>query len=161
MNQRALGLIETLGFVGVIEAADAAVKAAAVEISAIEKIEGGLISIRLLGDVGAVQVAVQAGVQAAQQVGHVVAQHVIPNPHEDLVRMFNLGDSGDDNGEETPSGNGGNPPPPLDSTNLEDLSVIQLRQLARSTPGLAIQGRQISMANREQLTEEIRRARST
>ena len=86
----ALGLIETLGFVGVTEAADAATKAAAVELSAVEQIEGGIISIRVLGDVGAVQAAVEAGVQAAQQVGTLVAHHVIPNPHEDLVDVFGI-----------------------------------------------------------------------
>jgi len=116
----ALGLIEMVGFVGVIEAADAAVKAAAVEVSGLEKIDGGMVSIRLRGDVGAVQAAVDAGRHAAQQLGTLVAAHVIANPHEDLVRLFNL--------------NG----PQIHGTaeNLEDLSVHRLRQIARETPGL-------------------------
>lgn len=138
----ALGLIEMMGFVGVTEAADAAVKAAAVELSAVEKIDGGLISIRLQGDVGAVQAAVEAGSQAAQQVGTLVASHVIPNPHEDLVNILNL------NGKLKPS------------ENLEDLSVHRLRQIARETPGLSIQGREISRANREQLLNELNRAKN-
>ncbi len=142
MSRRALGLIETFGFVGVTEAADAAVKAAAVELGAIERIEGGLVSIRLLGDVGAVQAAVQAGAQAAQQVGQVVAQHVIPNPHDDLVSVFNLDSSNNR---------------PENGRNLDDLPVAQLRQLARETPGLAIQGRQISHANRDELLNELKR----
>ncbi|MBT3602935.1 MAG: BMC domain-containing protein [Candidatus Latescibacteria bacterium] len=140
----ALGLIEMMGFVGVAEAADAAVKAAAVELSAVEKIDGGLISIRLQGDVGAVQAAVEAGCQAAQQVGTLVASHVIPNPHEDLVKILNL--------------NGGHTLKP--SENLEDLSVHRLRQIARETPGLSIQGREISRANREQLLNELNRAKN-
>ena len=141
----ALGLIETLGFVGVAEAADAATKAAAVELSAVEQIEGGIISIRVLGDVGAVQAAVEAGVQAAQQVGTLVAHHVIPNPHEDLVDVFGLMEKTDE----------------IDETNeadLESLPVHRLRQIARETPGIAIQGREISRANRAQLLSELRRA---
>ena len=141
----ALGLIETLGFVGVTEAADAATKAAAVELSAVEQIEGGIISIRVLGDVGAVQAAVEAGVQAAQQVGTLVAHHVIPNPHEDLVDVFGLMEKTDE----------------IDETNeadLESLPVHRLRQIARETPGIAIQGREISRANRAQLLSELRKA---
>jgi len=137
----ALGLIEMLGFVGVTEAADAAAKAAAVELAAVEKIDGGIISIRLLGDVGAVQAAVDAGVQAAQQVGTLVAHHVIPNPHDDLVRVFGLT-------QETE-----------DKTALENLSVRRLRQIARETPGLTIQGREISRANRDQLLSQLRQAK--
>lgn len=143
----ALGLIETLGFVGVAEAADAATKAAAVELSAVEQIEGGIISIRVLGDVGAVQAAVEAGVQAAQQVGTLVAHHVIPNPHEDLVDVFGLMEKTDE----------------IDGTNEEDLEslpVHRLRQIARETPGIAIQGREISRANRAQLLSELRRVKN-
>lgn len=139
----ALGLIEMVGFIGVTEAADAAVKAAAVELTAVEKIDGGMISIRLRGDVGAVQAAVEAGCQAAQQIGTLVASHVIPNPHEDVVRLFHL------NGNTSQTS----------SENLEDISVHRLRQIARETPGLSIQGREISRANREQLLNELRRAK--
>lgn len=141
----ALGLIETLGFVGVTEAADAATKAAAVELSAVEQIEGGIISIRVLGDVGAVQAAVEAGVQAAQQVGTLVAHHVIPNPHEDLVDVFGLMKNTGETDE-------------IDETDLESLPVHRLRQIARETPGIAIQGREISRANRAQLLSELRKA---
>ncbi len=142
----ALGLIETLGFVGVTEAADAATKAAAVELSAVEQIEGGIISIRVLGDVGAVQAAVEAGVHAAQQVGTLVAYHVIPNPHEDLVDVFGLMEKTDEVGE-------------TDEGDLESLPVHRLRQIARETPGIAIQGREISRANRAQLLSELRRSK--
>ena len=141
----ALGLIETLGFVGVTEAADAATKAAAVELSAVEQIEGGIISIRFLGDVGAVQAAVEAGVQAAQQVGTLVAHHVIPNPHEDLVDVFGLMENTGETDE-------------IDEMDLESLPVHRLRQIARETPGIAIQGREISRANRAQLLSELRKA---
>ena len=142
----ALGLIETLGFVGVTEAADAATKAAAVELSAVEQIEGGIISIRVLGDVGAVQAAVEAGVHAAQQVGTLVAHHVIPNPHEDLVDIFGLMEKRDETDEEN-------------EEDLENLPVHRLRQIARETPGISIQGREISRANRAQLLSELRSAK--
>lgn len=142
----ALGLIETLGFVGVTEAADAATKAAAVELSAVEQIEGGIISIRVLGDVGAVQAAVEAGVHAAQQVGTLVAHHVIPNPHEDLVDVFGLMEKTDEIDE-------------TGDADLETLPVHRLRQIARETPGITIQGREISRANRAQLLSELRRVK--
>lgn len=145
----ALGLIETLGFVGVTEAADAATKAAAVELSAVEQIEGGIISIRVLGDVGAVQAAVEAGVHAAQQVGTLVAHHVIPNPHEDLVDIFGLMEKRDET-DETDEEN---------EEDLENLPVHRLRQIARETPGISIQGREISRANRAQLLSELRSAK--
>lgn len=77
---QALGMIETIGLVGSIEAADAAVKAANVKISNYEKIEGGMVSIHVRGDIGAVQAAVDAGAQAARRVGQLVGVHVIPAP---------------------------------------------------------------------------------
>ena len=140
MSKTALGLIETKGLVGIVEAADAAVKAASVELSAVEKIEGGLVSIQLLGDVGAVQAAVQAGAAAAQRTGQLVSQHIIPNPHDDLVEAFGL--DGTDS----------------KTVDLETLSVTQLRSLARQTSGLSIQGREISRSNRDQLIEALRLA---
>ena len=145
MSQLALGLIETRGFVGLVEAADAAVKAAAVRLRTVEKVDAGLVSIQLLGDVGSVQAAVSAGVEAARRVGQVVAQHIIPNPHEDLVRQFGLYQT-----DATSSSPG--------ERDLESLSVTQLRQLARHATGLSIQGREISRANRDQLIVELRKA---
>jgi microcompartment protein CcmL/EutN len=80
----ALGMIETRGLVGSIEAADAAVKAANVRLTRYQKIEGGLVSIHLRGDVGSVQAAVDAGAQAARRVGELVGVHVIPAPVADI-----------------------------------------------------------------------------
>jgi len=142
MAQQALGLIETRGLVGVTEAADAAVKAANVQVVGFEKIDGGLVSIRLLGDVGAVHAAVSAAATAASAVGELVGQHVIPNPHADLVAVFDLNDDAS-----------------IDNTDLESLSVTKLRRLARETEGLSIQGREISHANREQLIQELEATR--
>ncbi|WP_313121008.1 propanediol utilization microcompartment protein PduA [Proteiniclasticum ruminis] len=83
----ALGLIETKGLVGAIEAADAMTKSANVELVGYEKIGSGLVTVMVRGDVGAVKAAVDAGVAAARNVGEVVSTHVIPRPHQD-VEMF-------------------------------------------------------------------------
>lgn len=80
----ALGKIETKGFVAAVEAADAMVKAAKVELTKYEKIGGGYVTVLVRGDVGAVYAAVEAGARAAQKVGEVVSTHVIPRPDEAL-----------------------------------------------------------------------------
>lgn len=84
LRGKALGMIETKGLVGMIEAADAMVKSARVGIQRYEKIGGGYVTVLVRGDVGAVRAAVEAGSEAAQKVGELVSSHVIPNPHLDL-----------------------------------------------------------------------------
>jgi len=84
----ALGLIETKGLIGAIEAADAMAKAANVKIVDKEKITAGLVTIKIIGDVAAVKSAIEAGAAAAQKVGQLVSTHVIPNPHPDLSFMI-------------------------------------------------------------------------
>jgi ethanolamine utilization protein EutM len=86
--QQALGLIETRGLVGAIEAADAMVKAAKVTFLGRQKVKGGLVAIMVAGDVGAVKAAVDAGAAACQQVGKLVSSHVIPRPHNDIDAMI-------------------------------------------------------------------------
>ena len=76
----ALGKIETLGFVGAVEAADAMVKAAQVKLTRYEKTGGGMVTVMVRGDVGAVYAAVEAGGAAARKIGEVVSAHVIPSP---------------------------------------------------------------------------------
>ncbi len=73
-------MIETIGLISAVEAADAAVKAANVQLSKYEKIDGGIVSVHVRGDIGAVQAAVDAGAQAARRVGQLVGVHVIPAP---------------------------------------------------------------------------------
>ena len=77
-------MIETMGFVGAVEAADAAVTPANVKIGTYASVDGGLVSIHVRGDIGSVQVAVDAAAEAARRVGSVFAAHVIPAPHEDV-----------------------------------------------------------------------------
>jgi len=88
--ERALGMIETCGLVGTTEAADAMVKTASVEIERYEMIGAGFTTTLIRGDLGSVQVAVEAGAAAAQRVGELITAHVIPRPHEDLRACFGL-----------------------------------------------------------------------
>ena len=87
----ALGLIETRGLVGAIEAADAMVKAANVTLVSKEEIGGGLVTVMVRGDVGAVQAAVEAGADAAKVVGELISVHVIPRPHAEVENMLTRG----------------------------------------------------------------------
>ncbi len=87
MAQQAIGMIETRGLVAVIEATDAALKAANVEYAGQSKVGSGLVSVTLTGDVAAVKAAVDAGTQAASRIGEVVSVHVIARPHEDLGKV--------------------------------------------------------------------------
>ncbi|MEG6617405.1 ethanolamine utilization microcompartment protein EutM [Peptococcaceae bacterium 1198_IL3148] len=83
-KSEALGLIETKGLVGAIEAADAMVKAANVSLIGKEHVGGGLVTVMVRGDVGAVKAATDAGAAAAQRVGELISVHVIPRPHTDV-----------------------------------------------------------------------------
>lgn len=87
----ALGMIETKGFVGMVEAADAAVKAAKVELVGYEKIGGGYVTMIVRGDVAAVKAAIEAGARGAERVGELVSTHVIPRPHENIDLTLPLG----------------------------------------------------------------------
>ncbi len=91
--QLALGLIETKGLIGAIEAADAMAKAANIKILNKEKSTAALITIKIEGEVAAVKSAVDAGAAAAQRVGQLVSAHIIPRPHDDLDSIVNQTDS--------------------------------------------------------------------
>ena len=88
MTTDALGMIETRGLIGAIEAADAMVKAANVVIAGKEYIGAGYVTVLARGDVGAVKAAVDAGAAAARRVGELVAVHVIPRPHAEVDRVL-------------------------------------------------------------------------
>lgn len=146
MDERALGLIETRGLVGAIEAADAMVKAAKVKLIGTETTIAALVTVKVVGEVGAVKAAVDAGAIAAERIGELVACHVIPRPHDETEKLVyddvNL-----------------NPPPSAEQTQLhkiKNLPVRELRRLAREMPEFPIQGREISKANRELLFEKFR-----
>src|SRR5438876_7220905 len=90
----ALGMIETKGFVGMVEATDAMVKAAKVELVGYEKIGGGYVTAIVRGDVAAVKAATEAGAKGAQRVGELVSVHVIPRPHDTIEDVLPLGRGG-------------------------------------------------------------------
>ena len=87
----ALGMIETRGFVAMVEASDAMVKAARVELVSYEKIGGGYVTAVVRGDVAAVKAATEAGARAAERVGELVSVHVIPRPHANIDGALPLG----------------------------------------------------------------------
>lgn len=157
----ALGLIETQGYVGLIAATDAAVKAANVDVQSVERATGGLVLITLVGDVASVQVAVQTGAEAAAAVGRLVSSHVIPRPDAGVWRMLSLqGDST----KETRARAEGAPrraPRERDADELEALPVRELRRRARSVKGIPLSGREISRVSKAELIAAIRSVASS
>ena len=87
----ALGMIETKGFAAVVEAADAMVKAAKVELVSYERIGGGFVTAIVRGDVAACKAAVEAGARGAEKVGELISVHVIPRPHVNIDQVLPLG----------------------------------------------------------------------
>jgi ethanolamine utilization protein EutM len=85
-----IGMVETRGYVGSVEASDAMVKAASVSLVRQIQIGGGLVTVVVKGDVGSVKAAVEAGAEAAKRVGELVCSHVIPRPHPDLLKQVGL-----------------------------------------------------------------------
>lgn len=88
MASTSIGLIETRGLTASIEAADAMLKSADVELMGTEKIGSGLVTVIVTGEVGAVKAATEAGQEAASRIGELVAVHVIPRPHQDITRIL-------------------------------------------------------------------------
>ena len=144
MSDSAIGLIETRGLIGVLEAADTAAKAADVQLLGIDRIGGGLVSVRFRGDTASVQAAVSAASEAVRRVSELISAHVIPSPAIDVEGVLRTV-----------------PPSPSSeplSEDLRSLPVARLRQLARKTPGVPLQGRQISRANKDKLLDALRAA---
>ena len=109
MSLEALGMVETKGFVGAVEAADAMVKAANVQLVGKEYIGAGYVTIFVRGDVGAVKAATDAGAAAARRVGELISVHVIPRPHnevENVLPKSRIGGNGGDNSRSLQSGGG-------------------------------------------------------
>lgn len=171
MLEYALGMIETRGLVGSIEAADVMVKTARVEILGAEYIRDGLVTVQVIGEVAAVKAAVEAGAAAAQRVGQLVATHVIPRPSDELEPLLRRRQEPAESAEETDNdGNAEDQAPVLDfvasaddaeyQNQLDAMTVHQLRSLARSLQALGIQGREISKANKELLMYELMKKRT-
>jgi len=172
MHEYALGMIETRGLVGSIEAADVMVKTANVHILGTEYIKNGLVTVKIIGEVAAVKAAVDAASAAAARVGQVVSTHVIPRPAEDIdLILKKLPPKTADHG--APEKAAKEPDRSheqavlFDDTDdddqyrskLEAMTVHELRTLARSVGGLGIMGRQISKANKDELISELMKKR--
>ena len=97
----ALGMVETKGLVGAVEAADAMVKAANVVLIGSEYLGGGYVTVMVRGDVGAVKAATDAGAAAAKRVGELVSAHVIPRPHQDIEMILPQSSKGSISGRGT------------------------------------------------------------
>ncbi len=142
---RALGLIETRGLVGAVEAGDAGVKAAHVELDGPEYAQGGLVTVYFQGDVAAVKAAVDAGAAAANRVGQLISVHVIPQPHEELDILAGDVDGVLDSDQATT---------PLTSrvpSDLLSLKVVELRRAARRVKGFPLRGRSLARASRDEI----------
>jgi ethanolamine utilization protein EutM len=140
-SQDALGLVETRGLVGAVEAADAGAKAANVRLLGTERADAGLVTVKFLGDVAAVKAACDAGAAAAGRVGQLVAVHVIPRPHDDIGLVAE-----DDEVPEAPVSR-----ERLDVARLEQMKVVELRTLARRLAHFPLKGRDVARAGRDEL----------
>ncbi len=185
MIDYALGLVETKGLVGAIEAADAMVKTSNVVLVGKERTDPAMITIKIVGDTAAVRSAVEAGASAAERVGQLVSKHVIPRPaegieellyarssrsREEVEELLGRGTAGLEKTEpeeevEPMQEEAYSMPEGLSAAEeeyfrqLDEMTVHQLRSYARSVEGLSIYGRQISRANKKQLIEELMRAK--
>ena len=179
---KALGMIETRGLVASIEAADAMVKAANVTLQCKEHVGGGLVTVMVRGDVGAVKAATDAGAAAAERVGTLISVHVIPRPHEELEEV--LGHTGPDEpaptepeppapvppeGEAEPAEAEEEPldpeeqetdsaevePASLTTEELEHMAVVKLRAVARQLGLTSMTRKEIRFAKKEELLAAI------
>ena len=139
---RALGLVETRGLVGAIEASDAGAKAAAVDFTGTEYADAGLVTVMFRGSVAAVKSAVDAAAAAADRVGQLVSAHVIPQPISDLDWFM----------EDDPA----EPVGPIDPERLAVMKVVELRRAARSVANFPIKGRQLARAGRDEILDAFR-----
>lgn len=148
---RALGLIETRGLIGAIEAGDAGVKAAAVELVEAEYAGAALVTVCFQGDVAAVKAAVDVAAAAAERVGELVSVHVIPRPHEDLDRI--AGDGGAPVGGKPAAGD---VPVAADPGKLMFMKVVELRRAARNVENFPLGGRMLARASRDEILDGFR-----
>ena len=169
--------------VAAVEAADACVKAANVRLHACTLVKGGLVTIEILGDVGAVKAAVDAGVAAASRVGEVISCHVIPRPHEEVADMQGFGRKPEpepvpEPGPQAPAQEQAEGGAQEDDerclaelrrllpemaeltrvTSLSGLSVANLRRVARALPTISLTRAQIRDGTKDQILKAIREA---
>lgn len=151
---QALGLVETKGLVGAIEAADAGLKAADVILLGSERADAGLVTVMFGGDVAAVKAACDAGAAAAERVGSLVGVHVIPRPHPGLAAIEadeSPGKRAGEDGDASEVPNGG-----YDLAALGNAKVVELRDMARRVGNFPLKGRDVARASREELLAAFR-----
>ncbi len=147
--QEAYGLVETRGLVAALEAADAMMKASNVNLVGLEQTMAALITVQITGETAAVQAAVDAGTAAATKIGEVISSHVIARPASEVVSMqFE---------SSIPSSSVSTSTTQSPASSLEDMTVRQLRTLARSQKSLSLKGREIARANKQQLLKALRK----
>jgi len=145
---QALGLVETRGLIGAIEAADAGTKAADVAFGGREYADAGLVTVSFRGDVAAVKAAVDAAAAAAERVGQLVSVHVIPQPDPELDFLVEELEEG--------AGNGGGGGGSVDPARLPSLKVVELRGAARRVPNFPLKGRTLAKAGRDEILAGFR-----
>ncbi len=160
----ALGMIETIGLVSALEAADAGLKAAAVRLLGTDYVRGGLVMVRFSGEVAAVQAAVDAGAQAAQRIGKVFSAHVIPRAMPEVVSMLldqddcphaeNSGCASCSACEGARRASEKHAMPPT-SAHYEDWTVLKLRQHVRELPGFPLSPNEIRFARKDELLRAL------
>ncbi len=162
MKNKAIGLIETKGLVGAVEALDACLKAANVTMVSKEKSTGGLITIVVTGDVGAVKAAIEAGADASKRVGTMISAHVIPRISDEVLDTYYHGEAEKKRESEVqvkltqPTISDASLF--LEGYDLSDISiykVAELRQIARALKITTMDRNKIKFANKVQLTEAI------
>ncbi len=173
MDKKALGLIETYGYVSAIEASDIALKTASVNLEGIEFVKGGIVTVKLVGDVAAVKASIEGGVAAAKKLGTVLSSHVIARLSEDVHEIF-LKESTTEEFNEKPSLEinedlvrkeeleseeknkaANNIPYKKTKEELLSMKVVKLRNLARKLDDIGIERNEIKFANKKQLVDAI------
>lgn len=154
-----LGLLETFGLVAAIEAADAMLKASDVRLVRQQRTVPGLVTHLVAGETAAVQSAVDAGAAAAERVGRVVGRHVIPRPSDDVWRLL-VGVTPGGAAARAASGAADRAERPDAGGDYDDLTVRELRRLARDRDDDAFSGRAIARASKDELVAFLRRGDS-
>lgn len=175
MSGQALGLVETFGYIGAIEAADVCLKAANVKLIGVELVTGGLVTVGITGDVGAVKAAIDASKSAVEKVGRLISTHVIPRPAVDTSKLLCGSSKKADEVKKEKTVNKSEEDVNQDKTltqievkhegdgflmldfiqQLNSMKVVELRVLARQLEGISMERNHIKFATRKELLEAI------
>ncbi|HWR60101.1 MAG TPA: BMC domain-containing protein [Clostridia bacterium] len=165
MSSGALGLIETFGYIGAVEAADVCLKAANVKLIGVQLVSGGLVTVEITGDVGAVKASIDASKPAVEKVGQLVSAHVIPRPAAETSYLYTCGTKGKEHeagaGQicERAESRGACKNDGFEMLELiqklNSMKVVELRAYARKLEGIRMERDHIKYATRKELLEAI------